>query len=417
MAIGYACLTVGVRDTKFRTCRKDRATDEKLISLIKSNLASLNRIFDYNIQNDIKLFRISSDIIPFGSHLVNQLKWWEIFADELHELGNKALSGEMRLSMHPGQYAVLNSNNSDVVDRAVDDLQYHARFLEALGLDRRHKIVLHIGGAYGNKVQAMERFKTNYQKLDENIKARLAIENDDKIYNIQEVLSLGKELGIPVIYDNLHYEVNSYEDKTDTFWIQEVAKTWKPEDGLQKVHYSQQHENKKAGSHSNTIDLEKFLTFYHEVQGEDLDIMLEVKDKNLSAVKCLNGAKRGGVQDLEKEWARYKYLVLEHSPKIYQQIRELLKDKSVYKPVEFYRLIDCALTQETDPGKVLNAGEHVWGHFKNQYDEKDKRQFERSVEKIKAGNSARSLKRLLWNMAKAYGEKYLLESLYFKDVM
>ena len=161
MSIGYACLTVGVSGTKLRSCTVKNATLDVLSTLIRSNLAALDNQLDYNIQNDIKLFRISSDIIPFGSHPVNTLKWWEKFNDRLKEIGNKALVNGIRLSMHPGQYTVLNSPDEAVVERAVTDLKYHTRLLEAMGLETQHKIVLHIGGIYGNKTAALQRFIQN----------------------------------------------------------------------------------------------------------------------------------------------------------------------------------------------------------------------------------------------------------------
>ena len=372
MTIGYACLTVGVHDATFRTCRKDRATTETLARLIKSNLASLNNIFDYNIKQNIELFRISSDIIPFGSHPVNPLRWWDLFRDELTALGEKTRRHNMRLSMHPGQYTVLNSPREDVVQRAKEDLAYHTQFLDALGLDRRHKIVLHIGGAYGDKSAAIERFIKNYHELDDNIKDRLVIENDDKIFNIHDVLLIGSEADIPVIYDNLHNQVNPYDDRADAQWIEEASKTWRTKDGRQKVHYSQQHPDKKTGSHSETIDLGAFLTFYNAFPNTDVDIMLEVKDKNLSAVKCINAAERHHIKYLEQEWAKYKYLVLEHSPQNYQSIRNLLKDKAAYPVVAFYQLIDEALQTVPEIGHIINAGQHVWGYFKKSCDAQTK---------------------------------------------
>ena len=81
--------------------------------------------------------------------------------------------------MHPGQYTVLNSLSESVVENAVDDLKYHAYFLDCLGMDESCKIVQHIGGVYGDKKQAINRFIVNYKRLDESIKKRLIIENDD----------------------------------------------------------------------------------------------------------------------------------------------------------------------------------------------------------------------------------------------
>ena len=134
MNIGYACINVGTFETKMRSCLIKNATPEILSTLIQSNLEELDNILDYNIRNDIKLFRISSDIIPFGSHPINTLKWWEKFNNQLKEIGKKALENNIRLSMHPGQYTVINSLDEAVVKRSVADLKYHAKFLDSMGL-------------------------------------------------------------------------------------------------------------------------------------------------------------------------------------------------------------------------------------------------------------------------------------------
>lgn len=418
MNIGYACLTVGVEGTQLKTCRQSHADEEKLKEIILFNLNSLNKMLDYSIQNGIQLLRISSDIIPFGSHPVNTLKWWELFAGELKLLGKKAVEHQLRLSMHPGQYTVINSLHQDVVERSVKDLAYHTRFLDALGSDTSHKIILHIGGAYGNKQQALNRFSENYQKLDHAIKDRLVIENDDKIFNIHDVLEIGRQNDIPVVYDNLHNLINPYDDRSDADWIRLAGRTWKSKDGRQKIHYAQQEPGKNPGAHSQTIDLEAFLSFARKLSesGLEPDIMLEVKDKNLSAVKCLNGLHRQPFSRLESEWARYKYSVLEHSPKRYQEIRKLLKDKAAYPVEAFYRLIDASLSEPVTPGHAVNAAQHVWGYFKEQADGRTKTRVEREIEKIGGGAPTAALKRLLWRLAHDHNQMYLLNSLYFRDL-
>lgn len=421
MNIGYACLTVGVLNSNFRNITLKNLNKEKLLSLIEHNLNSLENIIDYNIKNNIKLFRISSDLIPFGSSPANDLKWWEVFEEKLSGIGNKINKSSMRVSMHPGQYTVLNSLNEDVVSKAVLDLDYHNRVLDSLSLHSKHKIILHIGGIYDSKNNAVKRFCDNYKKLSDGVKNRLVIENDDKMYNIGDVLQIGNYLNIPVVYDNLHNKINCYdESKNDVYWINECSKTWKMSDGNQKIHYSQQDADKKAGSHSKTIFINRFMDFYNLLEN-DLDIMLEVKDKNLSAVKCINctcnTAKRK-VKLLEEEWSRYKYTVLEKSPSDYLKIRNLLKNKEADTTVEFYNLIEQALylNNENDNvvGNAINALEHVWGYFKNSATETEKKSFFRSIENYKNNNgSVKSAKNILNKMAVKYEQEYLFNSYYF----
>ncbi|UYZ34470.1 UV DNA damage repair endonuclease UvsE [Clostridium beijerinckii] len=416
MSIGYACLTIGVPDTNLKSCTAKSLTEEKLLEIISYNLKSLKNIIDYNIKNNIKLFRISSDLIPFGSSHLNQLSWWNIFSQEFAEIGRKIMDNDIRVSMHPGQYTVLNSPNDDVVKRAIEDLNYHVKVLDNFGVGANHKIILHIGGVYNDKEQAINRFADNYKRLNDQVKERLVIENDDKSYNINDVLKIGNEINIPVVFDNLHNDINCYDrEKSDSYWISECNKTWKEKDGRQKIHYSQQDPLKKAGSHSNTIKISKFIEFYESLKGQDIDIMLEVKDKNLSAVKCINSIDENSkIKKLEEEWGRYKYKVLENSPSNYLEIRKLLKDKTQYPSVEFYNYIEDAMEEEITIGNSINTALHVWGYFKNLADDKEKMNFLKSIEDYKNGKvSIKLIKNKLFKMAVKYNESYLLNSYYF----
>jgi len=289
MRIGYACIAVGVEGANQRACIKKNASSDKLAELIEHNLNALETIIDYNAANKIFLFRISSGLIPFGSSHVNRIPWQKIFKSKFQTIGKKILDYKMRVSMHPGQYTVLNSPNSDTVKNAVEDLRYHSKVLDCLGVPGSHKIIMHIGGIYGDKKNAIKRFIKNYYLLDENIRKRMVVENDDKCYNINEVLTIGKIIKAPVVFDNLHNEINYFDkSKSELYWINKCGKTWnRQKDGIQKIHYSQQDPNNKKGAHSQTIDVEKFSEFYKLLNRKNIDIMLEVKDKNNSAIKCI----------------------------------------------------------------------------------------------------------------------------------
>jgi UV DNA damage endonuclease len=411
-------MTIGVPETDIRSCRADYATEEKLKAITAHNLESLERMIKYNIRNDIRLFRISSDLVPFGSSPVNRLPWWEIFGSQLAVIGEKLREGNIRVSMHPGQYTVLNSPDESVVRRAVLDLEYHAKVLDALNTDAECKIVLHVGGVYGNKKLATERFVKNYNKINEDVKQRIVIENDDRSYTIEDVLQIGSYLQIPVVFDLLHHQVNpcGTPEREDVFWIGEAGKTWRREDGTQKIHYSQQEKGKRPGSHSASIETDDFLSFFRTVSGLDVDIMLEVKDKNLSAVKCINliSAEKE-IKNLELEWSRYKYAVLELSPEGYTEIRTLLRNKSGYPAAEFYRILEASLKKNPDVGKAINAAQHVWGYFKYHATIKEKERFQRCVEDCMQGKSdIKMLKRILRKLAEKYQEPYLMNSYYFR---
>ena len=416
MSIGYVCLNIGTPNTNIRSVMQRNATPEKLTEVTEHNLEALEKMVDYNIANDIRLYRISSDLIPFGSSPVNALDWPEIHKEDFERIGSKIRKSGMRVSLHPGQYTVLNSPTEDVVERTITDLVYHDKILNALGTDPSNKIVLHVGGIYGDKQAAMDRFAENFQSLPESVQNRIIIENDDRLYNIKAVLTLANRLQIPVVYDNLHHAINPPPSGgTDQYWIAEAQKTWKAADGKQKIHYSQQAPGKQPGAHTDTIDLEAFLQFYNQLEDPAIDIMMEVKDKNLSAIKCKNATTANPRPVLlEKEWSRYKYAILEKSPAIYQAIRTLLKDKDAYPVQEFYRLIDTAFAEEIRPGYAENAAAHVWGYFKKQATDAERSQYEKNLENYR-NNTGRLLavKCQLFKLAEKYGSEYLLRSLYF----
>ena len=415
MKIGYACLTMGLPEYGFKSCTLKNTDNHSLTQIINHNLTILSKILDYNEKNLITMFRITSDLIPFASSPANKLIWWELFNDRFTEIGKQIMRANMRVSMHPGQYTVLNAIDEKIVERAIKDLEYHTKVLDCMGLGSEHKIILHIGGVYGDKASAIQRFIENYQKLDIAIKKRLIIENDDKSYTIEEVLQISLQLGIPVVFDNLHNEVNpSQISKTEQEWITECQKTWKENDGIQKIHYSQQNPFKQKGSHTETIYIGKFMEFYQALPDKNINIMLEVKDKNLSAVKCINTTLQSDIKLLEEEWARYKYFVLEKSPNIYGQIRQLLKDKKKYPAIAFYQLIEASIICEENSGYAVNAVQHIWGYFSKVADTKEKEQFTKNLNAYMKGTlSLKILKRTLLKLAIKYKNDYLINSYYF----
>ncbi len=410
MRIGYACLTLGVQNTNFRTCTLKNATDERLYELIGHNLNSLKNILLYNAENGIRLFRITSDLIPFGSSPANKLDWPKLFKDEFDALGHIIKENKIRVSMHPGQYTVINSPTPDVVSRAVDDLIYHTKILNALGTDSSSKIILHVGGVYGDKDSAISRFNNTYKNLDSEIKKRLIIENDDKSYTIGDVLKISQAMDIPVVYDNLHNEVNPYEDKPHSHWIDECSKTWRKSDGDQKIHYSQQDKTKSPGAHTQTTDHNKFLNFIRDIS-QDVDIMLEVKDKNLSAVKCINVVKPSD-ENLKKEWERYKLTVFEHSPEAYLAAKNIIEKKP--NPSAFYDCIFEAQNIPTTTENAIKAADKVYLKLKSAMSEKEINRYLNLISKLNSKKtSIKSVKNFLFKVAVNSDYTNVKNSLYF----
>lgn len=143
--------------------------------------------------------------------------------------------------------------------------------------------------------------------------------------------------------------------------------------------------------------------------------MLEVKDKNLSAIKCINCVSLDKkIKSLELEWSKYKYNILEYSQENYNEIQKLLIDKDSYPVIEFYKLIEEALNKTESIGSAINAAHHVWGYFKSKAGETEKDKFLKLIELYERGEKTKdSLKNYLFKLALKYNEPYLLKSYYF----
>jgi UV DNA damage endonuclease len=168
----------------------------------------------------------------------------------------------------------------------VRELQYHADVLDAMELDISHKIQIHVGGVYGEKEKSMNRFIKRYKGLDHRIRKRLVIENDHRSFTLGDCLAISKKVGIPVLFDFFHHQLKSSGE--DLIEALELSKrTWKKKDGIPMVDYSSQHPEKSRQSHAEEIDIRDFKEFISRSRLHDMDIMLEIKDKEKSALKAL----------------------------------------------------------------------------------------------------------------------------------
>ena len=111
------------------------------------------------------------------------------------------------------------------MERAVDDLRFHADFLDAVGADGTAKIILHLGGGYGDKPAALRKLAGNLETLPDHIRNRLALENDERIYTIEDVLTICGAFSLPAIFDVYHHSINQPALGTMRVWLDKAALT------------------------------------------------------------------------------------------------------------------------------------------------------------------------------------------------
>lgn len=283
MKIGYPCINLSLDCRSSRTFRLKNYSEERLIETIENNLNCLVKILKFNFNNKILFFRITSDLIPFASHPIMNFDWQEYFKTKFKEIGAYIKKNSMRITMHPGQFTVLNSKNDRVVQNSIKELQYHVDVLELLGLDPNAKIITHIGGVYGDKKTSIKRFIETHKTLNENIKNHYVIENDEKSYLLKDCLLINESTNIPVVLDSYHHFCYN-KGETLQEAIELTSKTWKKSDGIPILHYSSKHPIKGKYRHADEIDLNHFRSFLVRTNNYNFDIMLEIKNKEKSAL-------------------------------------------------------------------------------------------------------------------------------------
>ncbi|WP_026463679.1 UV DNA damage repair endonuclease UvsE [Adhaeribacter aquaticus] len=283
MKIGYPCINETLPCSSATTFRLASYSEERLIQTVTTNFDCLQKILEFNVQNGLLFFRMSSDMVPFGSHPINSYNWKDHFKDTLVSIGNYIKAHQLRISMHPDQFVVLNSPTERIVQSSFAELAYQCAIMDLMELDKSAKLQIHGGGVYGDKPSAIRRFVDAYHVLPDNIKARLVIENDDRLYSLQDCLEIHEQTGIPILFDNFHHEcLNNGESMQEALRL--ASQTWPPEDGILMMDYSSQAPGERKGKHTASIELDMFREFLTHLNGLDIDIMLEIKDKEASAL-------------------------------------------------------------------------------------------------------------------------------------
>lgn len=297
MKLGFAVKVIGRRGLSSHDMRRWQSEPS-----LGTSIEYLHAIFDYLDEIDVRMYRMASGIAPYASH--PDMKQFrdqpQRFAEELAKLGARAKDLDLRLSMHPGQYTVLNSTSPNTVDAAVDELEVHAELLDGMGLGPECVVVLHVGGVAGDKDAAKDRFVRGFERLDERAQKRLVIENDDRSFGLTDALEVSGRTGCPVVWDVLHHHCFDPDGIPDDEALRLAVATW-PTGVTPKMHYSSPttslmmrkvKEGRKTievpsppqlRAHADMIDPVGFTWFLDHVKKEvEVDVMLEAKAKDIA---------------------------------------------------------------------------------------------------------------------------------------
>ena len=286
MKIGYPCINLTLECRPSRTFRLASYSERILAKTVENNLDCMQQILNFNLEHNILFLRITSDLVPFASHPICKFNWQEHFDDGLRTFGDAVKKGKVRISMHPDQFTLINSPDERIFENSQRELIYHTQLLDLMGLDEAAKIQIHVGGVYGNKCESTNRFVKRFHELGDEIRRRLVVENDEKSYDINDCFSIYLETGLPLLFDAFHHEVNNSGESVEE-GVQLSSQTWRRQDGIPMVDYSSQQRGERKGTHVETIDIEHFKKFLEKTRKQNFDIMLEIKDKEKSALKAI----------------------------------------------------------------------------------------------------------------------------------
>lgn len=315
LRIGYNCINMSIGRTysSFRLQTIRSHDIDKIRSVVDYNLMTLGDTIYWNLNNNFRLFRLSSQLVPFISHdemqpliantdILNR----ECVREEFRRIRNMVKKSKSRITIHPSQMNVLSSSDPDVIKRTIKEITMQAHILSLCGGDT---LLLHVGGVYGDKDKAKKTFIHNVRNyVPDHVMKVLAIENDDKSYTSEDVIEVTSELGLPWVHD-FHHEIlnpsypvpehylydNTIESKQKRIietkqkhdeYIINLIKEHPPT----KYHMCSGMNFQPVIEHDPYVEVDYFKRFINQltVAGvEQADIMFESKTKNLSVMDIM----------------------------------------------------------------------------------------------------------------------------------
>jgi UV DNA damage endonuclease len=300
MRLGFAVKVLGAGGLPSHDTRRWQSGPH-----LRTSLDRLDAILTYLDEHAIGMYRMATALAPYASHpdLPQFRGQPTACAERLAAVGARARALGVRLSTHPGQYTVLNSEDERVQRLAVEEIEVQAEILDGMGLGPEAVVVVHVGGAAGGVPAGLDRFERGFARLSPAARARVVVENDDRSFGTADVLRLAGRIERPMVWDILHHHCHDPDRIPDREALALAVATWPP--GVRpKVHFSTprtavEERRRRVGrrverslvlpplrAHADLIDPIAFEHFAAETaRGLDVDVMLEAKAKDLALLR------------------------------------------------------------------------------------------------------------------------------------
>lgn len=288
ITLGYACISNIIETTSSKTTTltyyqklDSNSQKEKLDTIIKENLNNLETLIKYNIKNNLHFFRITAKLIPLMDIVYIDLNKYK---EKFINIGNLINKNNIRVDVHADEYCVINSVNNTVVLNSIKILNNLKTILDMFNC--KYNIIMHIGSKTNGIKESIKRFKNNFNLLNEELKNKIIIENDDKNFNVYQTLKLCEEINVPMCLDYHHHLCNKSTKPIENY-LPRIYKTFiniKP-----KMHYSSPKSKKEFRAHNEYVNSNDFIIFLNKLKcyNIDTDIMIEAKAKDLALIKLM----------------------------------------------------------------------------------------------------------------------------------
>ncbi len=308
MRMGFAVKVMGQPGLKSNDTRRWQAGPHLRVSL-----GYLCEIFRYLRTHGIHMYRMSSDLAPYATHPTMPQFHGMVkeSASDLAEVGRLAREQDLRLSFHPSQFIVLNSENEDLTRKSMWDLESQAEMLDLMECGPEAVLVVHVGGAYGDRESGWRRWVATWPRLGEPVRRRLVLENDDIRYSAADVLKVHEATGVKCVWDYQHHWCFNPENLPMGETLRRFVATW-PSGVRPKMHFSCartemreiKRKNRKTGKvevvlqppvwtgHADYNNPFESIQFLRSILDVDVDLMLESKAKDLSLIRLRNDIAR-----------------------------------------------------------------------------------------------------------------------------
>lgn len=292
---GYVAIALNLENSStsktvtLSNLQKLGTSEQKLLRLQRlahTNLENLLRVIRYNVGEQIHLYRFTSKLFPFATYPLDfAWNYINLYGQQLAQIGELIRQTGMRVSAHPDHFTVINSPDQKVFANSVTDLEYHDQVFTAMGLNEEYKLVLHLGGLYGDKHESIKRFKHNFNLLPPSVQRRLILENDDKLYTAEDVLKICRDLQLPMVLDLHHHFCNPSGDLNTLLPF--IWNSWATD--VPKIHVSSPKDGLRSRHHADYVDAASIYSFLKiaQAQGRDFDIMVEAKMKDKAMFKLI----------------------------------------------------------------------------------------------------------------------------------